>query len=124
METNTSNLNYDASESAKQPLTSEEKNIAVIAYITVIGLIIAFVMNSDKKLTFSTYHIKQSLGLALTGFSLGVIGMIPILGWIVSFFGFFVLLFMWIKGILNAINGKQLPVPLLGKKYEEWFKNI
>lgn len=105
-------------------LTTEGKNIAIIAYITLIGLIIAFVMNSDKKETFPTYHIKQSLGLGLTGLALGVVGMIPILGWIVSFLGLFVMLYLWIMGLINAINGKQKPVPFLGEKYEEWFKNL
>lgn len=105
-------------------LTAEEKNIAIIAYITVIGLIIAFVMNSDKKAVFSTYHIKQSLGLALTGLALFVIGMVPILGWFISFFGSLALLYLWVMGLLNAVNGKLKPVPWLGEKYEEWFKNI
>ena len=57
-----------------EAVSSEEKHIAVIAYITIIGLIIAFVMNNDKKAAFPTYHIKQSLGLALTGLALGVVG--------------------------------------------------
>ena len=104
--------------------TNEGKNIAIIAYITIIGLIIAFVMNNEKKDSFATYHIKQSLGLALTGLSLGVIGMIPILGWIINIVGIFVLLYMWILGLMNAINGKENSVPFLGEKYKEWFKNI
>ena len=91
--------------------TNEGKNIAIIAYITIIGLIIAFVMNNEKKDSFATYHIKQSLGLALTGLSLGVIGMIPILGWIINIVGIFVLLYMWILGLMNAINGKENSVP-------------
>ncbi|WP_117880020.1 DUF4870 domain-containing protein [Aureibaculum luteum] len=108
----------------KPVVVNEGKNIAIIAYITIIGLIIAFVMNGDKKNAFATYHIKQSLGLALTGFALGMIGMIPILGWIVSFFGIFVIMFMWIMGLMNAINGNEKPVPLLGEKYLEWLKNL
>lgn len=104
--------------------TNEGKNIAIIAYITIIGLIVAFVMNSDKKNTFATYHIKQSLGLALTGLVLGAIGMIPILGWIINILGIFVLLYMWIMGLVNAVNVQEKPVPLLGEKYLEWFKNI
>lgn len=102
----------------------EGKNIAIIAYITVIGLIIAFVMNNDKKEPFASYHIKQSLGLALTGLALGVIGMIPILGWIINILGIFVLLYMWVIGLMNAINGKESSVPFLGEKYKEWFKNL
>lgn len=105
-------------------LTDQGKNMAIISYITLIGLIIAFVMNNDKKNPFASFHIKQSLGLALTGLVLGIIGIIPILGWIINILGIFVLLFMWIKGLLNAINGKDTPVPILGKKYIKWFKNI
>ncbi len=104
--------------------TVEGKNIAIIAYITIIGLIIAFVMNNEKKESFASYHIKQSLGLALTGLALGIIGMIPILGWLINIVGIFVLLYMWIVGLMNAINGNEKPVPFLGKKYKEWFKNI
>jgi uncharacterized membrane protein len=88
----------------KTTTVNEGKTIAIIAYITIIGLIIAFVMNNDKKNTFASYHIKQSLGLALTGLALGMIGMVPILGWIINFFGLFVLLYMWIMGLINAIN--------------------
>lgn len=117
--------NTNQTQTAEVPShATEDKNIAIIAYITLIGLIIAFVMNNDKKAEFSTYHIKQSLGLALTGLALGVIGMVPILGWLVSFFGALALLYLWIMGLMNAINGKQKPVPWLGEKYEEWFKNI
>ncbi|TXD83658.1 hypothetical protein ESY86_08740 [Subsaximicrobium wynnwilliamsii] len=104
--------------------TNEGKNTAIIAYITIIGLIIAFVMNSDKKSDFASYHIKQSLGLALTGLALGIIGMIPILGWIINLIGIFVLLFIWIMGLVNAINGQEKPVPILGTMYLEWFKNL
>ena len=103
---------------------TEGKTTAIIAYITLIGLIIAFVQNQDKKNEFAKFHMVQSLGLLLTGFALGMIGIIPILGWIIYFFGIFVLLFMWIKGLINAINGKKEPVPILGKKYMEWFKNM
>ncbi|CAH8284974.1 hypothetical protein EV196_101143 [Mariniflexile fucanivorans] len=108
----------------KTVVVNEGKNIAIIAYITFIGLIIAFVMNNEKKEPFASCHIKQSLGLALTGLALGAIGMIPILGWIINLVGIFVLLYMWIMGLMNAINGKESTVPFLGEKYKEWFKSI
>jgi len=109
---------------SKATIVNEGKTTAIIAYITIIGLIIAFVMNNDKKNAFASYHIKQSLGLALTGLALGMIGMVPILGWIINFFGLFVLLYMWIMGLINAMNGKEKAVPILGNKYIEWFKNL
>lgn len=123
-DTNTRNMHLEETSTPKIELAAEDKNIAIIAYITVIGLIIAFIMNNDKKAVFPTYHIKQSLGLALTGLALFMVGMIPILGWIVSFLGSLGLLYLWIMGLINAIYGKQEPVPWLGEKYEEWFKNI
>lgn len=101
----------------------EGKNIAIIAYITIIGLIVAFVMNNDKN-SYASYHIRQSLGLAVLGLALGVIGMIPIIGWIINFFGLFVLIYMWVIGLINAINNHEKPVPFLGTKFIEWFKNI
>ena len=57
----------------KTTVINEGKNIAIIAYITIIGLIIAYVMNNDKKDAFATYHIKQSLGLAATGLALALL---------------------------------------------------
>ena len=102
----------------------EGKEIAIISYITIIGLIAAFIMNSEKKASFAYYHIRQVLGLAITGIALWIIGIIPILGWLILIFGSILLLIMWIMGLINAINGKEKPVPILGKKYEEWFKGI
>lgn len=98
--------------------------IAIVAYLTIIGLLAAFIINKEKKEPFAAYHIKQSLGLALCGIALFVVGMVPILGWIASFFGSLFLLYLWIMGLMNAINGKAKPVPFLGDKFMEWFKNI
>lgn len=108
----------------KTTVASEGKNIAVISYITIIGLIIAFVMNKDKKDAFAAYHIKQSLGLVATGLALGLVGMVPFIGWIINILGIFILLYMWVIGIMNAINEKENPVPFLGEKFTSWFKNI
>lgn len=34
------------------------KNIAIISYLTVIGLVLAFVMNNEKKEPFASFHIR------------------------------------------------------------------
>lgn len=105
-------------------VNEEAKKIAIIGYITIIGMVIAFVMNNEKKLGFANYHIRQSIGLCVTGLALGVIGIIPILGWVINIVGIFVLLYMWVMALMNAINEKEKPAPILGKKYEAWFKGI
>jgi len=99
------------------------KTAAVVAYLTIIGLIIAFVININKKSTFASYHIKQAIGLTLTGFTLSIIERIVHNGFILGVLSLG-LLVLWIMGIVNAITEKQKPVPLLGEKYEEFFKNL
>lgn len=109
---------------AESQATTGKSNTAVIAYLTIIGLIIAFVMNNDKKEPFASYHIRQSLGLMITGFALSIVNIIPILGWIISIVGFVIVLYMWIMGLMNAINGKEKPLPILGNRFAEWFKSV
>jgi uncharacterized membrane protein len=94
----------------------EGKTMAIISYITWIGLLIAFIMNNDKKNSFAKYHIRQSLLLVLAS----LIAMIPLIGWV---WGIFVLV-LWIMGLIGAINGQEKEVPVLGKYAQEWFKGI
>lgn len=112
------------SETLPTSAINEGKTIAIIAYLTLIGLIIAFVMNNDKKNAFAAFHIRQALGLGLTGLALGVVNVIPILGWIIGIFGSLLLLVLWVIGLMGALNGKEKSVPILGKKYQEWLKSI
>lgn len=115
-------------EETKENLTvaahPEGKTEAIIAYITVIGLIIAFVMNNEKKYPFTKFHIKQSLGLVVIGLGLVIISLIPILGWIIYLIGLLVLIYMWVMGLIHAVNGRMETVPILGDQFEEWFKNF
>tara|TARA_R110000850_G_scaffold277058_1_gene421896 strand:+ start:129368 stop:129712 length:345 start_codon:yes stop_codon:yes gene_type:complete len=108
----------------QQESSPAPSNIAIVAYITFIGLIIAFVMNDQKEDVFVSFHIQQSLGLTLIGVVLGILSIIPVIGWILYILGFIVLLYMWIVGLMNAIKQKLEPVPFLGEKFSDWFKKI
>lgn len=109
---------------SSEEVVFQGKTIAIISYLTLIGLIVAFVLNMDKKNTFASYHIRQSLGIGLTGFALAMFNIVPILGWLLSIIGFIVLFVLWITGLLSALNGKEKPVFLLGEKYQEWLQGI
>ena len=109
------------------PQTTEANKsttIAMVAYLTIIGLIAAIVLNKDTKDPFTSFHIRQSLGLIVTGFAVGIIGIIPFLGWLISIVGTICVIILWLMGFINAINGNEKPVPILGEKYAEWFKNV
>jgi uncharacterized membrane protein len=106
---------------------SEGKIMAIISYLTAIGLIIAYVNNSEKKNNLVTYHIRQSLGIILLFIVISIflsmvnfLTNIPFLGWIL-YLGTVVL---WILGILSASKGIKDPVPLFGEYFQDWFKGI
>ncbi|MCD7903723.1 MAG: hypothetical protein LUF91_08255 [Oscillospiraceae bacterium] len=81
-----------------------KKVTGIIAYLTWIGLIIAFIMGDREGAKF---HLNQALVILL--FSL--LGMIPLVGWIWSIFIFI----CWLIGLIAAIQDVEKPVPLLGK---------
>ena len=102
---------------------TEGKTIAIISYLWFIGLIIAFIMNNDKKNSFASFHIRQMIGLVLLSlivYALRVFVGIGIFGWVLSM-GVFVL---WILGFIGAIQGEEKRIPLLGDQFQEWFKGI
>ena len=103
--------------------TKKENTMGIVAYITIIGLVVAIIINQEKKDPFVSFHIRQSLGIRLLAFALGIVNIIPVLGWIISFIGVFFVLYLWIMGIVNAAGHKQKAVPVLGEKFDQWFAN-
>ena len=93
--------------------TTEDKTVAILSYITLVGFIVAIVMNSSKKTKLGAFHLRQSLGLYLTSF----LCIIPFLGWLLA-----VAIFVfWIMALISATKGEMKTVPLLGKLYQKWF---
>lgn len=103
---------------------NEGKTTAIIAYLTVIGLVVAFVMNAEKKNSFARYHIVQSIGLMCCGFGLGLISWVPFLGWLAAIAGCILMLVLWITGLMNAAAGREKPVPVLGSFFVKWFASV
>ena len=105
----------------------EGKTIAIISYITLIGFIIALIMNNKEKNDFASYHLRQSLGIYALYFlvSVGLYVLSSLMDFpflsTILYLGLFVL---WILGILAAVQGEKKPVPLFGEKFQDWFKNI
>ena len=102
----------------------DPKTLAIISYITLIGTIIALIINMNNKHPFASFHIRQTLGLGLTMIALSFIAIIPFLGWLVYAVGGILLFIMWVIGLLGALNGEEKVVPILGDKYQEWFNGI
>ena len=102
--------------------TGEDKTTAIIAYITVIGFIIAVIMHGQKKTALGAFHLRQMLGIVIIGFSSYILLFIPILGWIAMAVLGVINLIMWVTGLIAAVNGEMKPAPVFGGKFQEWFK--
>ncbi len=101
----------------------EGKNAAIISYITIIGTVIAFFINNDKKNPFASFHIRQALGINLTYFALGYfIGYFD--SWLISSAYWTFIFVLWLYGFLGALQGEQKIVPLVGEWYQKIFKNL
>lgn len=81
----------------------DTRTTGIVAYITWIGLLIAF-CTGDKE--GAKFHLNQALVIFL--FSL--LSVIPCIGWIWGIF----MLVCWIMGLIAAINEEEKPVPLIG----------
>lgn len=99
------------------------KTAAVVAYITIVGTIIAFFMNNDDKNQFASFHIRQALGLWIMFYLLiAIAGMFGSLFIHVGFWSFCIILIIY--GLLQATKEEQKPVPIVGPYFQEWFTFI
>lgn len=106
----------------------EGKVFAILSYVLSLAalpfFIVPLIMRNNG---FSLYHAKQCLIIWLLGLVGGVVSSIlaavcigVILGIALGIF----CLVITIMGLINAINGKVQPVPLVGKLGIDWFKGL
>ena len=84
----------------------------VVAYLTWVGLLIAFLMGDREG---SRFHINQSLVLWIAATVIGIVARVPLFGWIVGLAGGLFCALCWFIGIINAIQSVEKEVPLLGQ---------
>jgi uncharacterized membrane protein len=110
-----------ATEAAAATPLVEDKTVAILSYLTIIGFIVAIFMYQNQKTRLGAFHLRQVLGIVVTGLAGSVCMVVPILGWIVWFFVAILLFVLWVMGLLSAVRGDMRPVPLLGEHYQRWF---
>lgn len=87
--------------------------MAVIAYIL---FFVPLLTGDAEKDPFVKYHVKQGLVLFL------LVVLINVIGWIIPFYFWYTIswllslgtLVLLVLGIVNAVNGKQAPLPVVG----------
>ncbi|MBP1841119.1 hypothetical protein [Formosa algae] len=101
---------------------NEGKNLAVISYLTFVGLIIAIIMNLEKRNPFTSFHIRQMLGLVIM---LSVSQLIE--KYLNSWLGtlcWFITFACWLYAFYHVIIGQKKVIPYIGEYFQEWFRNV
>ena len=88
------------------------KLFAIIGYLTLFGWLIAIVLHDKYKSTFTTFHLRQSLGLIITG---ALLALVPLIGWLMNIAVFF----LWLYAVYYASKGQQETVPFLGTFHQK-----
>ena len=116
------NQNQQSPQVEQQPTANNTDNtVAVLAYITLIGFIIALIMHSNKKTALGAFHLREMLGLILFSIGIMIIHFIPIFGSFLYMIGALGLFVFWLLGLINAINREMKPLPLINDLFQKWF---
>jgi len=90
----------------------ENKAVAMLSYLWILFIIPLFLKQDSK---FCKFHAKQGLVLFIAWLIIAVIGVIPLIGWLVAFIGAIFLLVLTIMGIVKSLNGEYWEMPFLGQ---------
>ena len=100
----------------------DDKTKSIVAHITLIGWVIAIVMNSSDKGENTSFYLRQTLGIWLLGIAGSLLGMLTI--GLIGTLTFVVTIVFWILSLVGALSGEQKPIPVFGEMFQEWFNGL
>ena len=62
---------------------TDARTVAIVAYLSLIGFVVALVLHNQNKSALGAYHLRQALGLVVCSAAMGVLGIIPFVGCLV-----------------------------------------
>lgn len=101
----------------------DQKTTGIVSYLWWVGLLIV-ILTSKGKTEYTSFHIRQSLGLLVCSFVGGLLYYIPKFGYILGAAVGLFLFVLWIIAFIGALNEEKKLVPILGEKFQEWFKTL
>ncbi len=99
------------------------KTTALVAYMTLIGALIALSMNAEPKHSFARFHTRQAFGLHIMFLAFALLN--SQWGNAYGFYGLYICyIVLWFYGFIGAISNKEQSVPVLGPYFQKWFTFI
>jgi uncharacterized membrane protein len=97
-----------------------ENAAGALAYVTIIPAVIFLIVEPYNRNSYIRYHSWQSIFLCVGAIAIHlVLGMIPIIGWIIVPFVSLGFLVLWIIVILKALKGERFKLPVIGDLAEK-----
>jgi uncharacterized membrane protein len=97
-----------------------ETAAGAVAYITIIPAIIFLVMEPYNRSSFIRFHSWQSIFLGVTAAVVHtILGVIPIIGWILLLPVSLAFLALWIFVMIKASRGERYKIPFIGNFAEQ-----
>ncbi|MEM9362545.1 MAG: hypothetical protein AAGA43_07920 [Bacteroidota bacterium] len=101
----------------------EGKTTACIAYLTIVGSLIAITMNMEPKNAFARFHVRQAFGVHLLYHCLAIVltftGIVQASFWLFVLYGV-----LAVYGLIAALNQKKQSIPVIGPFFQKWFTFI
>ncbi|TDI78422.1 MAG: hypothetical protein E2O83_06250 [Bacteroidetes bacterium] len=92
------------------------KTKAVVAYLTFIGMLIAYFINKDNRHEFATWHIKNMFGLLILLFVA-----VALQSYAIGFYIYWTSVVLWIISLIMALFNQKRGIPFLSDKFQTWF---
>ncbi|RIA09836.1 putative membrane protein [Flavobacteriaceae bacterium MAR_2010_72] len=105
-----------------QDTIKEGRTLAIVCYFTFVGLIIAIIMNLEKRNPFTFFHARQMLGLIIM-LLVSNVSEKYINSWLGTVF-WTITFVAWLYGLYTAYKGEQKPIPVVGDYFQDWFRTI
>ncbi len=104
-------------EESSQPNQSSGNAYAILSYLWILCLIPLLMKKDDE---FVLFHAKQGLMLFIVEVAIGIIGIIPFLGWLIVMLGTLACGILSIMGIIQVLMGNMWKMPVIG----DWAEKI
>ena len=100
----------------------DDKTKSIVAHLTLVGWVIALVMNQSDKGPNTSFYLRQMLGITVLSLVGWLLGMAPV-PYLSTVF-YVLVLILWILSLVGALSGQQKPLPVVGDMFQTWFKGI
>lgn len=106
------------------PAQDQAKLVSIVSYLTIIGLIVAYVLNKKNPTQLGSFHIRQSIGFTIFSFLLTFVGFVPGIGLILAGIANIIILAGFIFCLIAAFKEQEKELPFVGAMFQKWFSQI